>query len=316
MTEANIMNIIQITPKLFLIPLDQKLPGFAPFIGAWLYKGEKNILVDAGPGATAPDLLKALDILDVPHPDAILLTHIHIDHAGGAGHIAQQFPDTPVVCHESGILHLADPSRLWEGSLKTLGQTARAYGPFQPVPSGQLYDAAMFREYNIEPFLTPGHAPHHVSFLIDSCLFVGEAGGIFLEPGQKSETRNDWYLRPATPPRFFLETSIQSIDTLKDVPHDILCYGHFGATRNTPRILETHKQQIFNWADIIREQMKAGHGTDLIDICTEALLNKDPLLACWNRMEPAVRERERGFMHNSIRGFTGYIESEIEESDA
>lgn len=300
------MNIIEITPKLYLIPLDQNLPGFASFIGAWLYKGEKTFLVDVGPSATIPDLLKALEILDIRHPDVILLTHIHIDHAGGAGDIARHFPDTPIVCHKSGIRHLADPSRLWEGSLKTLGQTARAYGPIQPVPQAQLHDAAVFREYGIEPFLTPGHAPHHVSFLSESCLFAGEAGGVFTDLSGTGAF-GDWYLRPATPPKFFLEMSIQSIDVLMDIPHDILCYGHFGATRHTPRILDAHKQQIFRWEDIIREQMKLGYETDLADHCIEALLKNDPLLAGWNRLQPDVRERERIFFRNSILGFVGYI---------
>lgn len=298
------MNIIEIAPKLWLIPLDQKLPGFTSFIAAWLYKGDKTVLIDVGPASTVPALLKILEDMGIKKLDAILLTHIHIDHAGGIGDFVSRFPDTPVVCHSSGIKHLADPSRLWEGSLKTLGDTARAYGPIRPVPQNMLQDADGFADYGVTSFLTPGHAPHHVSYLIDSYLFAGETGGVFTE-----FSGGMFYLRPATPPRFFLETSIQSLEVLIDVPHDLLCYGHFGATRNTPQMLKTHKRQLFEWAETIQGQMQADQGANLLDHCTELLLRKDPLLAGWNQMEPAVWERERGFLHNSIRGFIGYLKN-------
>ncbi len=130
------MNIIEIAPKLSLIPLDQDIPGFGSFIGSWLYKGEKTFLVDVGPAATVPLLINALDSLGVKSLDAILLTHIHIDHAGGIGDLASRFPDTPVVCHGSGIPHLRDPSRLWQGSVKTLGDVATGYWTHPTCPRG------------------------------------------------------------------------------------------------------------------------------------------------------------------------------------
>lgn len=292
----------KVAPNLWLIPLDQELPGFRSFIGSWLYKGEKTFLVDVGPAATVPRLCNALDQLAVKRLDAILLTHIHIDHAGGIGDFISRFPDTPVVCHGSGIRHVADPSRLWEGSLKTLGDTARAYGPIQPVPETLLHDAAEFRDHGIVPFLTPGHAPHHVSYLFGEYLFVGEASGVYA-----ALPDGGFYLRPATPPRFFLETSVQSIDTLLAVPHGLICFGHYGATEKTPDILERHKEQLYLWADVIRAQMAHQEAPDFLDQCMAALLEKDPLLAGRDQLEPDVQQREGGFFHNSIRGFAGYL---------
>lgn len=192
------MNIIEIAPGLSLIPLDQDIPGFGSFIGSWLYKGEKTFLVDVGPAATVPLLIRALESVGVKSLDAILLTHIHIDHAGGIGDLVSRFPDTPVVCHNSGIPHLSDPSRLWKGSVKTLGDVARSYGPIRAVPGALLRDAAQFHDHGIKCFMTPGHAPHHVSYLIGSYLFAGEAGGCYSELPDGT-----FCLRPATPPRFF-----------------------------------------------------------------------------------------------------------------
>jgi len=297
------MNIIEITKNLYLIPLDQNLPGFKPFIASWLYKGEKNFLVDVGPASTIPVLLNALETLDVTSLDAVLLTHIHIDHAGGIGDLSSRFPDTPIVCHNSAFPHLKDPSRLWEGSLKTLGAIAQAYGPIQPVRESLLCDAAQFRDFGITPFLTPGHAVHHVSYLFGDYLFGGEAGGVFTEFPDGS-----CYLRPATPPRFFLETGVQSVETLLQVPHKLFCYGHFGVTKKTPELLEANKRQLFEWADIIREQMRtADTEAEMLANCMKTLLQKDRLLAQWEQMDAGVRQRETTFFHNSIRGFVGYL---------
>ena len=297
------MHLIQITPKLYLIPLDQAIPGFTGFIGAWFYKGEKTFLVDVGPAATIPILLNALETLDVRNIDAILLTHIHIDHAGGIGDMVSEFPDTPVVCHAAGIPHLIDPTRLWEGSLKALGPIAEAYGPIRPVPAVLLMDAEQFSEYEIMPILTPGHSPHHVSYQFGPFLFAGEAGGVFLD-----FAAGDFYLRPATPHRFFLETSVQSIDTLLATPHEMLCYGHFGMTRQTPRVLHAHRHQLFTWAEVIRQEMQKDQDDDVVRRCLIRLLAEDPLLAGWKRLARVVQEREQEFLYNSIHGFRKYLE--------
>jgi glyoxylase-like metal-dependent hydrolase (beta-lactamase superfamily II) len=301
------MKLIEFTPELYLIPLDQNLPGFTSFIGSWIYKGKKTFLVDVGPAATVPVLVKSLDDLGIRHVDAILLTHIHIDHAGGAGDLAESFPDVPIICHEKGIQHLADPSRLWEGSLKTLGQTAQAYGPFRPVPRKLLYNAAQYREDTVIPILTPGHALHHVSYLLGPYLFAGEAGGVYLDMFGDS-----FYLRPATPPRFFLETSIKSIDALIAQDPSVICYGHFGMNKNALDMLKTHRKQLLFWKNIIEDQMvdfRNAEDKDFLNRFLQRLLEQDPLLKGFSHMDEAVKHRERGFLRNSIKGFAGYLQA-------
>jgi glyoxylase-like metal-dependent hydrolase (beta-lactamase superfamily II) len=306
------MSPLEVAPKLSLIPLDQNLSGFTSFIGAWLYKGRKTFLVDVGPAATIAVLLKALDALEVRHLDAILLTHIHIDHAGGVGDLAAYFPNTPIVCHQKGHQHLIDPSRLWEGSLKTLGETAWAYGPFRPLPSKLLVDAARYTASEVEPILTPGHAAHHVSFLVDTYLFVGEAGGVCLDL-----SGIDAYLRPATPPRFFLETSIASIDNLIAKKPSRICYGHFGIKEDAVEMLKTHRKQLFFWEKIIQEEMnltRQADDTSFLDNCLQRCLQEDSNLKAFFHMDAAVKEREKQFLLNSINGFVGYLRTIADNS--
>ncbi|MEJ2222588.1 MAG: MBL fold metallo-hydrolase, partial [Desulfobacterales bacterium] len=110
------MKIEKIDDDLFLIPLTPPMTGFGNFFSAWLYKGEITCLIDVGPSSAAPDLLQALGELNIDHLDYILLTHIHLDHAGAVAEIAEVFPQAPIVCHPSALSHLAEPSRLWDGT--------------------------------------------------------------------------------------------------------------------------------------------------------------------------------------------------------
>lgn len=304
--------IYPITSNLHLVSLSQPpLTGFDDFIGAWVYRGDPPFVVDPGPAATIPDLISALEALEVRRLAAIFLTHIHIDHAGGTGDLLARFPETPVICHSAGVRHLADPAKLWAGSLKTLGKTAEAYGPIAPVPAALLQAADgpvdLGGDEPVVPILTPGHAPHHVSYRFGEVLFGGEAAGVFADlPGDR------FYLRPATPPRFFLETSVESLDALIRTPHAQYLYGHFGATRRTPELLTAHRAQLHLWAETIRKEMTRLDPShpDFPDRCIETLLATDPLLAEWPRLPHEVRQRERGFLKNAVAGFTGYLQSD------
>ena len=219
--------------------------------------------------------------------------------------MATIFPDTPIVCHETGIRHLVEPSRLWEGSQKILGKTAEAYGPFQPVPADRLKDAAGYAENGVLPIMTPGHAPHHVSYVIDACLFAGEAGGVFIRT-----TDNENYLRPATPPRFFFETYIGSVDALIKKDSAMICYGHFGVHDDAVGMLQIHRKQLLLWRKIVGDEINRLSSIDddaVVENSLQRLLKEDPCLTCFSHLDTPVQEREEGFLRNSIKGFIGYL---------
>lgn len=289
-----------LSDDLVLIGLAPPLRGYSRFIGVWLYhRHDVSYIVDVGPASTAEDLLQALRELEIEHLDYILLTHIHLDHAGAIGEIAARFANTPIVCHGAAIPHLVDPTRLWQGSLKVLGATAAGYGPIRPVPADRLIDVEKFHAKTVEPILTPGHAPHHVAYRTSHCLFAGEAGGVWLPEFD--------YLRPATPPKFFLDVALDSVDKLIGCRPSCICYGHFGLAENGHEMLRRHHRQLRLWEQIIRKVMGAFAEEDPTGACLNDLLRKDPLLSGFHRLPADIKERETFFLSNSIRGFLGYV---------
>jgi glyoxylase-like metal-dependent hydrolase (beta-lactamase superfamily II) len=301
--------IQKIATDLFLIPLTPPMTGFSNFFSAWLYRGKITCLIDVGPSSTAPDLLRALRELNIDRLDYILLTHIHLDHAGAIGEIAGAFSQTQIVCHPIGLSHLTEPSRLWEGTKKVLGSMALEYGPIKPIAENRLLEVSRFHNEFITPIFTPGHAAHHVSFETEKYLFAGEAGGV-----HRSLPANRYYLRPATPPRFFLDVALQSLDALIACRANTICYGHYGIQKDAAKMLQAHRKQLLLWERLIRDEMdqhRNGIGEqDHIAACLTRLLKEDPLMAPFDQLPPYVQEREIDFLQNSISGFIGWLDSE------
>jgi len=298
--------IQQFRDNLFLISLPVAIEGFDDFIGAWVLTGNPMVVVDVGPAATVPHLLAALAELDAGRPELLLLTHIHIDHAGGAGVVSAAFPRATVVCHPRALGHLVDPERLWQGSLKTLGEIARSYGPIAPLAAGRVLASDQLQDKTITCIETPGHAVHHVSFLTEDLLFAGEVAGVHL-PMKTVET----YLRPATPPRFFLETSLDSIDRVAALAPQHICYGHVGMRDNAVAMLNANRDQLMRWQEMIRPFFDEAHGQpdfEAMQACRQLLIDNDPLLAGFGDLSPEVQQRERNFMLNAIKGFWGYFQ--------
>jgi glyoxylase-like metal-dependent hydrolase (beta-lactamase superfamily II) len=284
-----------------LIELRQDRPGFDRFIGSWLCSYDKTAIIDVGPSRSVTTLIESLSVLGIREVDFVLLTHIHMDHAGGLAELLDHFPMARAVCHSKAISHLVDPSKLWLGSRKTLGDLADAYGPIRPVKKERLIPHTEARVEGIDIIETPGHAPHHLSFIIQDNLFAGEAGGIYL-------AGKDWeYLRPATPPVFFLKEFLGSIDrllTAKDLP---VCYAHFGRADRSHSMLKRERAQLLLWEEIIREELAKGDHR-LMERGMGRLLAEDPELKAFEAMSSADQDREKFFIGNSIKGYLGFLE--------
>ncbi len=286
-------------PDPIRIPLVPGRPGFEDFLSAWLIPGPPVCVVDPGPAATADQLFAALAAHGVAGIDFLLLTHIHLDHAGGVGRIARRFPEARVVCHPKAVAHLADPTRLWEGSRKVLGSLADLYGPVEAVPPDRLLAADRFEEEGITALLTPGHAAHHVSFAVGELLFAGEACGVVYDLGGSG-----LYMRPATPAVFDLEQALASLDLLLARRPGRMVVGHSGLYADGASLLRRHRLQLGDW----ERRISGLAGRALEEIAGE-LLARDPLLAAFSAFPAAAQERERYFLKNSLNGFLGWVVS-------
>lgn len=284
-----------------LIDLDIHQLGYTRFISAWLYQDQDtggNFIVDPGPARTISYLLDELEKRQVTHLDWILLTHIHMDHAGGVGHLVEQFPDAKVVCHEKAVKHLKNPDRLWEGSLKILGEVAEVYGKMLPVPAANVMtvDTVPFND-GIRVIATPGHASHHQCFVTKEVLFCGELFGIF------HQLDHLIYLRPATPPIFVLEDFLRSMDAVAPYVNRRICFSHYGDCNEGEQVLKMAGQQLRRWVDVI-----ARHKDDPdMDRIIEDLSVKDPVFARKKMLPPPLYKREMYFAVNSVQGILRYL---------
>jgi glyoxylase-like metal-dependent hydrolase (beta-lactamase superfamily II) len=295
--------IQQVRDNLHLIDLNVTLEGFRKFISAWLYRlPGATLLVDPGPGSTIPDLVESLGKLGVSSIDYVLLTHIHLDHAGGMGQLLEQYPDAQVNCHPRGIPHMVAPQKLWEDSKKVLGKVADAYGEMVPVPESNITYSERIDvgSVSIEVVETPGHAPHHVSYRAGDILFAGEVGGVYvpLEGG--------YYVRPATPPPFQHEIFRNSIAKVAALDVSLVCLGHYGCRQDATALFERARRQLDWWVGTVERHVTAG--TEPFEEAVLAdLISNDPDMAGWQSLPKDIQARERNFCFNSIRGIRGYL---------
>lgn len=300
------MTMRQIRDNLHLIDIDQALEGFRQFISAWLCRvNGSTLLVDPGPASTIPYLVERLKQAGVSRIDHILLTHIHLDHAGGTGHLLRHFPEARVNCHPKGIPHLVAPQKLWEESKKVLGKVAEVYGEMAPVPEASIAwrERIPFGGDMIEAIETPGHAAHHVSYRMGDILFAGEVCGVYvpLEGG--------FYCRPATPPPFQQGIFRESIARVEALGVKRVCIGHYGSRQDVAEVFERARDQLDFWVETAEKHFKTESAPFEETVLADLIVN-DPYMVHWTSLPEDIRTRERTFCFNSIRGIRMYLGKE------
>jgi len=255
-------------------------------------------------------LLAALDKAAVTPAavDYIILTHIHLDHAGGTGTLLKSLPNAMVVAHCRARSHLVDPTKLWEASLMTQGDLALLYGQIEPVPAERILVAeegmkiTLSENQELEVYLTPGHAAHHLSLYekASSLLFAGEAAGACI----------NGYLRPATPPPFKMGEALASLDKLIALQPTRICYGHFGCYDDGLKRLQSYRAKLLHWHEIVNSQAKKGTSPE--EIFT-IMRREDGDLEYLNKLDKDEYEREFSLIVNSIYGLAGLVRGDEEK---
>ncbi|OEU62692.1 MAG: MBL fold metallo-hydrolase [Desulfuromonadales bacterium C00003094] len=289
--------------NLLCIDLDQPdLEGFRQFISAWLYQDERfTLLVDPGPLSTIPHLISELRRHKIERLDYVLLTHIHIDHAGGTGALLREFPEAKVVCHPEGIRHLVAPEKLWQGSQKVLGKLAEMFGEILPVPAGRIVFEEEIGKTGLRAFLTPGHAPHHCCYLIGDLLFAGEVAGV------RREVPQGIYMRPATPPRFLLQVALDSLDSMIALEPRRMVFAHYGLTDAALEHLRIGRCQLLLWVRGVAETASA-EPYQREERFSAWLMEHDASYRNITQLPPDIQSRERYFLGNTLRGMIDYVD--------
>lgn len=296
-----------VATNLYLISLDQKLIGFRNFISAWLYKSDGiTFLVDPGPQYSVNQLIKTLKEIGVKQIDYILLTHIHIDHAGGTGALLEHFPKARIICHPRAIGHMISPERLWQGSLKAVGKIAESYGEIIPISASAIdFQNRIDTEAGeIKVFETPGHAIHHLCFQFQNYLFAGEVAGV------THCLKEGIYARPATPPKFKLETSLASLDRIIPLEASMICFGHYGFRKDVKATLKRSREQLTLWVEIVQNQLEKGE-KNLKNKIIATLKKEDAAFANMTYLPEDIQQREIYFVGNSLNGMKAYLQEKL-----
>src|SRR5580693_2437353 len=246
--------------------IDTRMAGYDGITAGYLIRGDRPCLVETGTAPSAPVVRDALARLGIGPGDlaTVVVTHIHLDHAGGVGDIATMFPAAQIVVHQRGARHLVDPSRLMASARLVYGDALdRLFGVLIPVPAGRvvalddLGTIDLGGGRRLDSHYSPGHAKHHVG-LVDSDtgdLYVGDAAGVYLP-----ETGD---VRPATPPPDFdLATALASLRKFAALQPTRLLFSHYGPVSGVSETLDRSAEEINVWVEETRRARTAGLDLD------------------------------------------------------
>jgi glyoxylase-like metal-dependent hydrolase (beta-lactamase superfamily II) len=224
--------------------IDVEHLGRPHVIGCWEVDGA---LVDPGPESSLETLLAALD---GEQPGAIVLTHIHLDHAAATGAIVRRWPETPVYVHERGAPHLIHPSRLLASAERLYGDAMeRLWGEIVPVPEENVRALAGGETVlGMRVAYTPGHASHHVCYLHEETgtAFVGDVAAVLIPA-------TNLVVPPTPPPDIDVETWLESIDLIEGWTPERLAMTHFGAIDSPAEHLAVVRERLAEEAQLARE---------------------------------------------------------------
>lgn len=246
--------------------IDTLMGGFEGITSSYFIATDRPVLIETGAALSAPRVQASLTQLGCGPQDlaTIVVTHIHLDHAGGVGDLAREYPNARVVVHERGARHLADPAKLVASAYRVFGpKMDEMFGSLLPTDPlridvlGERGNIDLGAGRKLDTFHNPGHASHHIA-LIDSQtgdLYTGDAAGVYIP-----ETGD---IRPATPPPDFdFELALQSLQAMQSVGPDRLLFSHFGPTNEIERVFENSLTQLHYWVEWVKQAHHEGMDFD------------------------------------------------------
>lgn len=240
--------------------IDTHTAGQLQFNSVYLIAAREPTLVEAASAADGAFVTTALEALGVGPGDLahVVVTHVHLDHAGGVGGLLARYPRATVWVHERGAPHLVDPSRLVNSTARTYGEARMEalYGRTEPVEAGRVRavsdgDRIPLGDRTLEVVHTPGHASHHVA-LSDS-----ETGAVF--SGEAIGSHLPWVdvVRPALPPpEVDVEQALASIERIRELRPTVILTSHFGPVADPQGGLDRGAARIRAWSETVRRELE------------------------------------------------------------
>jgi glyoxylase-like metal-dependent hydrolase (beta-lactamase superfamily II) len=253
--------------------VDTGMYGVTGYGSVYLLDAERPAIIETGVGTKRGRILDALDEVGIDREAvaAVAVTHVHLDHAGGAGFLAEACPNAEVVVHERGAPHLADPERLIEGTRTVVSGLWHHYAEPPPIPDARLRpvtegDRLDLGDHALIAHEAPGHAPHQVVYHdpANAAVFTGDAAGVWLP--QRDE------VRATTPPwSFDLAQNLADLETIRALDPTTLCYSHFGPHPAPAAALEAAERAYREWvATVQSRRAELGDDEALIEHFVEA----------------------------------------------
>lgn len=300
------MSTVKLDPHIFLI--DLKPGGFSHFIASYVIKAEKVAIVESGPVVTLPNLLAGLRKINVSTKDVdyVAVSHVHLDHGGGAAKLLNYLPNAKLVVHKRGVPHIINPERLWTQARQVLGKVAELYEKPVPVAEERIVAAEdgmvldLGEGVELMVLETLGHASHHQSLYekANRGIFPGDAAGIYIPEFD--------VIIPTTPPPLYLEAALASIEKLEQLKPEVIYYSHFGKANNALEKLKTHASQLKLWAEIVTEKIR---DEATLGEMKEEIERRDPALSKVKDYLATHPILSRGAITQSIQGFEEYLKA-------
>lgn len=242
--------------------IDHDLLGM-PGVGVcYVVRGEEVALIETGAALTAPATLAGLEKLGIKREDVghILCTHIHVDHAGGAGILAQALPRAHVYINRDMIPHLVDPSRLIASSRRAIGELAwPLHGEMQPVPEDRIRPSDnlhldLGQDVILDAIATHGHSPDHTSYWDrrSGGLFIGDAAGLRMD-------RYNLLLPVTPPPTYDLDAQLATMAMLRKQPISRLYVTHYGVHDDVDDTLRRGQERLNELIELVEAAIKQGN---------------------------------------------------------
>ncbi len=302
------MRVTWLTDRLGYVDVTPEELG-SGFIYAYVVQGDRGVaVIETGPTSSAEVLVEALRSEGLAEGVVhVVVTHIHLDHGGGAGTVARLLPTARIYVHPRGYRHLLNPSKLWEASKAALGWLAEVYGEPEPVPEHQLVETTDGAELElggvtVRVIHTPGHASHHQSVLVDiggeRILFTGDSAG-FYDPSTGA-------VAPTTPPPFRYDAYMESLERQIALRPHSLAFTHAGMAKHGTELLQRHVEQARLWYSVVREAVEEGvrDPAKVLDM----ILERDEMARRY--VESQRGEHARLLLLLSVQGYIEYVASE------